>query len=100
MKRALIMILLIVISGCDIFGGSNGQPTTEQARTCTSSLSMSILPNQPPARIFVQPGRQTEVIVGIDLRNNGAEPINGGVLSYQGFDPNLISFPSGGSIPH
>ena len=75
MKRKLfliiVLILLISISGCG--GKKDVKKSLEEIRTGTEGISVSFLPNNPPATIHVE-NDNTPFDVILELKNKGAYP--------------------------
>src|SRR3989338_4106408 len=99
---ALIILLLAAISACS--GKKDATKSIEGIRTGTEGLSVSFLPNNPPAKVIVEEGigyDKNNFDVVLDLRNKGAHPELGGVESgmngrvyLSGFDPGIVVFDS------
>lgn len=68
---ALFLILIISVSGCS--GKKDVKKSLEEIRTGTEGISVSFLPNNPPAIIHVA-DKDTPFDVVLELRNRGAYP--------------------------
>lgn len=80
MKKILILILLVMISGCQFNNDKGNLPDTSKAYIGTDGLVITFLENAPP--VTVPAG--SYVPVGLFLENKGAVDIKNGVvvLSY------------------
>ena len=98
----LSILLLLSISACS--GKKDATKSIEGIMTGTEGLSVSFLPNNPPAKVIVEEGigsDKNNFDVVLDLRNKGAHPELGGVESglngrvyLSGFDPDIVVFDS------
>ena len=68
---ALFLMLLISVSGCS--GKKDVKKSLEEIRTGTEGISLSFLPNNPPATIHVADA-DTVFDVVLELKNRGAYP--------------------------
>jgi hypothetical protein len=90
-KLILILVLIVLLYGCT---NNNNRDTIENFRTGTGGLSVSFIPNHPPAKVYVRNGEVNEVSIGINLKNLGAADITGGALVLSGYDPGILAIPS------
>ncbi|MBI2101537.1 hypothetical protein HYT53_02900 [Candidatus Woesearchaeota archaeon] len=108
-KKALFaafFVVLVLISACGKVGKSSTTKTLEELRVGTEGLAMSFLPNNPPERIHVEKGADSELNrfdVVMEVRNKGAYPEFGegsgfepfglhGKIYLGGYDPNILDF--------
>jgi len=102
----LFLAVLILISACSK-GKSSTTKTLEELRVGTEGLAMSFLPNNPPERIHVEKGADSELNrfdVVLEVRNKGASPQPGegtgggeffginGKIYLSGYDTNILDF--------
>lgn len=92
-KRALALfaVILLVLSGCA--GIKMGQ-TKEQAAALTDlshigvkGVTVTFVKGQPPDTIFTN----TPLDIVVELRNEGAYPVSGGVVTISGYDATWLN---------
>ncbi len=92
-KILTIAILMTLISGCTMLVNDGGGGKSDSSHTGTQGLVINWISNQPPSRIVLQDNQQsTDVVVGMELLNKGAEDITDGLLVYSGYDVNLVGW--------
>jgi len=103
----LLIILLVVISGCKIKGGKKkAEKSLEEIRTGTEGIMVGFLPNTPPDKIPVDKANNIFDVV-LEVKNKGAYPQPAdtdalragfgylfGYVYLSGFDDNIITFQS------
>ena len=109
---ALLLIVLIAISGCSLTGkkgtstsSSKSKKAVEDIRVGTQGIVMSFLPNNPPERIVVEESApENSIKVVLQVNNKGAypQPDEGpkrgaapdpAKIYISGYDSNIIRFP-------
>ena len=86
----ILTMMMLIVSGCDSFGGSGDRGANVNYRTGSQGLTMSFMTNMPPSNIY----DDEPFNVLMKVQNSGAEDIRTGSnsrLFLSGFDPNLIT---------
>ncbi|MBW2965552.1 hypothetical protein KY342_00445 [Candidatus Woesearchaeota archaeon] len=89
-KEILIgmIVLLIICSGCDLIRRDTGkaEPRKVEYHKGTEGLVLSLLKGNPPEKIW----KESEFLIGVELRNKGAYDIEEAVIKLHGFNPRYV----------
>ncbi len=75
-KTYLLLIILIILTGCSQFGAKGTLPDYSSVYSGTEGLSMKFMENAPPYTVPTQ----SYVPIGLDLENKGAVDITNGII--------------------
>lgn len=83
---AIVVLFLIIISGCGQMGGDSSTSMSEDIYKGTKAVGMKFLPQSPPSEVFE--GNPLNILV--EYSNEGAHTITTGNLYLTGYDPGFV----------